>query len=184
VRTTPRALVRPAVFIAANGAAALVLGLALIRPGIDFLQDQRRRIEQGALALERVRSTIARNEAASAIGPEQIEAAARRFIQGNSEGLQNADLLGRLRQTADEQGVSLGSATTLPPRQWAERRLVGARVEFNASTERAARVLADLEYGPALLFVERAKLSPNPEEGDDSVAVTVEVYGVAQWPDG
>jgi hypothetical protein len=184
VRTFSPAWFRPIAFVTANAAAVLLLCLAVVAPAIDFLQDQRRMIEQGALTLERTRAAIARNEAVSAIAPVQIEAAAQRFVRGDGEGLQNADLLGRLRQAAEEHGVSLGSAATLPPRTWSDRRLVGARVDFVAPTERAARFLSSLEYGPALIFIDRATLSPDREGGEDTIAGTVEVYGVTQWPEG
>ena len=74
--------------------------------------------EQGTLALERARSALSRNEVVAALSPEQIAAAANRYIQGTSEGLQNADLLGRLHRAAQEQGVSLTSATPLAGSPW------------------------------------------------------------------
>ena len=179
-----RSWVRPAAFLAAHAFVALLLGFSIIVPGVAFLQDQRQRIEQGTLALERARSALSRNEVVAALSPEQIAAAANRYIQGTSEGLQNADLLGRLHRAAQEQGVSLTSATPLAPREWNGRRLVGARIEFTAPTERAAGFLAGLEDGAALLFVDQASLSPDTDEGTDALAVVIEIYGVARWTEG
>ncbi len=179
-----RSWLRPAAFLAAHMFVALLLGLVVIVPGVSFLQDQRHRIEQGTLALERARSALSRNEVVAAMTPEQIEAAANRYIQGDSEGLQNADLLGRLYRAAQEQGVSLRSATPLAPREWNAHRLVGARLEFKAPTERAAGFLAGLENGAALLFIDQASLSPDADEGTDMLAVVIEIYGVARWMQG
>ncbi|MGF9759502.1 type II secretion system protein GspM [Microvirga sp. 0TCS3.31] len=172
---------RPTVFLAAHALAALLLGLVVIVPGVSFLQDQRHRIEQGTLALERAHSALSRNEVVAALTPEQIATAANRYIQGDSEGLQNADLLGRLHRAAQEQGVSLRSATPLAPRAWNNRRLVGARIEFTAPTDRAAGFLAGIEDGAALLFIDQASLSHDADGGTDALAVVIEIYGVARW---
>ncbi|MBM6582466.1 hypothetical protein ILT44_19870 [Microvirga sp. BT689] len=182
--TPSRSWVRPAAFLAAHGVVALLLCLAVIVPSIGVLQEQRHSMEQGAVALERARSALSRNEAVAALTPEQIESVASRYIQGDSEGMQNADLLNRLRLAAQEQAISLSSATPLAPREWNARRLVGARLEFTAPTKPAAGFLAGLEDGAALLFIDQASLSPNPDEGEDALTVMIEVYGVARWTEG
>lgn len=176
--------VRPTVFLAAHTLVALLLALIVIVPSVGFLQDQRHRIEQTSLDLERANSALSRNGAVAALTPEQIAVAANRYIQGDSEGLQNADLLGRLHRAAQEQSVILRSATPLAPREWNDRRLVGARIEFTASTEKVARFIAGLEDGAALLFIEQASLSSDVDEGTDTLAVVIEIYGVARWTEG
>ena len=179
-----RSWVRPAAFLAAHGIVALLFCLAVIVPSVGFLEEQQYKIEQGVLALERARAALSRNEAVAALAPEQIEAAANRYIRGESEGMQNADLLNRLRLAAQEQDVQLSSATPLAPRNWNARRLVGARLEFTAPTERAAGFLAGLEDGAALLFIDQASLSPDPDEGEDALRGMIEIYGVARWTEG
>jgi hypothetical protein len=172
---------RSTIFLGANGVLVALVYLLLVVPAVDLLQDQRWRIEQGTLALEQARSVIARNEAISSVSPADVEAAAQRFIQGNRESLLDVDLLRRLRQLAGEQGVSFRSITPLPPREWLARRLVGARIEFAAPAGQAAAFLMSIEHGPSLLFIHQAALSPDREGGTDTLALTLEVYGVAQW---
>jgi hypothetical protein len=172
---------RSIIFLGVNGLLVALVHLLLVVPAANLLQDQRQRIEQGTLALEQARSVIARNEAISSVSPADIEAAAQRFIQGNRESLLDVDLLHRLRQLAEGQGVSFRSITPLPPREWLARRLVGARIEFAAPAEQAAAFLSSIEQGPSLLFIHQAALSPDREGGTDTIALILEVYGVAQW---
>jgi len=174
---------RSAAFLVVHGVAALLLGLIVIVPAVNFLQEQRLRIEQSALTLERARAVLSRNETVANLSPEHLAVAASRFIQGQGEGSQNADLLRRLRSLAEEKGVQLSSATPLAPREWNARRFIGARIEFRAATEQVAGLLTEFESGSALLFIEKADLSPDKEGDAESLAVMIEIYGVARWPE-
>jgi hypothetical protein len=172
-------------FVAANGLALVCVYLLVIEPALGLLTRQRDEIEQRTRVLEQVRSVIARNRMIASIDPSQIEAAAQRFLQGDSESLLSADLLRRLRQAAEEQGMALSSVSLLPPREWFDRRLVGARIEFSGPTKNVANVLSSIEHSPSLFFINNAKLSqarsPEGAAADDAVSAVIEVYGVTRW---
>lgn len=171
-------------FLAAHGLVLAALYVAIAEPALGILADQQRRIEAGTTRLEQAAAAADRNALVAALDPVDIEQATQRFILGENDGLRNADLLTRLRQAADLHGIRYASAATLPPRDWNGRALVGARIEFTASTEQAARFLSDIEGGSSLLFIGRAKLSAQTDGRSDSENVTaqIDVYGVPEWP--
>jgi len=176
--------IRFGVFLAVHGAILMALYAAVAEPALDVLADQRRRIEAGTMKLEQAAAAAARNDLVAGLDPAAIERAAQRFVSGENDGLRNADLLTRIRRSADEHGIRLTSIATLPPRGWNGRQLVAARVEFTASTEQAAKLLSEIEQGPSLLFIGRARLSAPAEEQSDAESVTasVDIYGVSEWP--
>jgi hypothetical protein len=121
-------------FVAANGLALVCVYLLVIEPALGLLTRQRDEIEQRTRVLEQVRSVIARNRMIASIDPSQIEAAAQRFLQGDSESLLSADLLRRLRQAAEEQGMASASTGMVrSPPCWGEDRV------FRADEERGQR---------------------------------------------
>ena len=177
---------RFAVFVTANGLALAGIYIFLVEPGFEILRDQKKQIEHTALVLEHLRSNLTRKQSISSLDPIETEKAAQRFLQGNTENLQNADLFTRLRQIADAHGVSFSSVTNLAPRDWIGRQLVGARVEFTAPTQRVAELLSNIEDGPSFLFIRSAKLA-TAGEGDATekrLGVSIEVYGVTRWSKG
>lgn len=177
---------RFAVFVTANGLALAGIYIFLVEPGFEILRDQKKQIEHTALVLEHLRSNLTRKQSISSLDPIETEKAAQRFLQGNTENLQNADLFTRLRQIADAHGVSFSSVTNLAPREWIGRQLVGARVEFTAPTQRVAELLSNIEDGPSFLFIRSAKLA-TAGEGDATekrLGVSIEVYGVTRWSKG
>jgi len=176
--------IRFGAFVSAHGLVPMALYVAVVEPALGFLADQQRRIEIGTMRLEQAAAAAARNALVTALDPEDIERAAQRFISGENDGLRNADLLTRLRQISDQQGVRYTSAATLPPREWNGRSLVAARIEFVASTEQAAKFLSAIEAGPSLLFIGRAKLSAHADDqpGSENVMAQIDVYGVPEWP--
>jgi hypothetical protein len=171
-------------FAAANGVALIGVYLLVIEPGLELLARQQDQIERRTRTLEQVRSVISRNRTIATIEPSRVEAAAQRFLQGDSESLLSADLLKRLRQVADQQGMSLSSVALLPPQEWFDRRLVGARIEFAGPTKNVANVLSSIEHGPSLFFIKNAKLSQarsvHGAAADDTVLAIIEVYGVTR----
>jgi Type II secretion system (T2SS), protein M subtype b len=175
-------------FIVANGLILACVYFLIVSPTVRLLSDRQALIEQRGRVLEQVKSVIARNRTVAAIDPEQVEAAAQRFLKGDSESLLSADLLKRLRQIAEEEGVSLASVALLPPREWFGRRLVGTRIEFSGPTDDVVGVISAIEHGSSLFFINHAKLSQmkGVEGGmaEDAVAVTLEIYGATQWPEG
>lgn len=177
---------RFAVFVTANGLALAGIYIFLVEPGFEILRDQKKQIEHTALVLEHLRSNLTRKQSISSLDPIETEKAAQRFLQGNTENLQNADLFTRLRQIADAHGVSFSSVTNLAPRDWIGRQLVGARVEFTAPTQRVVELLSNIEDGPSFLFIRSAKLA-TAGEGDATekgLGVSIEVYGVTRWSKG
>ena len=150
---------RFAVFVTANGLALAGIYIFLVEPGFEILRDQKKQIEHTALVLEHLRSNLTRKQSISSLDPIETEKAAQRFLQGNTENLQNADLFTRLRQIADAHGVSFSSVTNLAPRDWIGRQLVGARVEFTAPTQRVVELLSNIEDGPSCLFIRSANLA-------------------------
>jgi Type II secretion system (T2SS), protein M subtype b len=172
------------VFLAVHGVILMALYAAVVDPALELLADQRRRIEAGTMRLEQASAAAARNDLVAALDPSDVERAAQRFVSGGNDGLRNADLLTRIRRSADEHGVRLTSIATLPPRGWNGRQLVAARIEFTASAEQAAKLLLHIEEGPSLLFIGRARLSAPSEERPDAEGVTasVDIYGVPEWP--
>jgi hypothetical protein len=184
MRSNPIQWIRFGVFLAVHGVALMALYAAVVEPALELLADQHRRIEAGTMRLEQAAAAAARHDLVAALDPADIERAAQRFVSGENDGLRNADLLTRIRKSADEHGVRLTSIATLPPRGWNGRQLVAARIEFTASAEQAAKLLLDIEEGSSLLFIGRARLSAPAEEQPDAESVTasVDIYGVPEWP--
>lgn len=170
-------------FLMAHAVALAALYVTLVEPALTFLSDQRRQIEAGVTRLDQVALAATRDSYVARLDPGDVSAAAQRFVQGSNEGLLSADLLTRLRQAADETGVSFTSLATLPPRDWFGRSLVGARVELVAPAEDLAKLISTIENGQSLLFIRRAKLSVHGEGEPDGLtaAAVLEVYGVTQW---
>ena len=175
---------RSIVFIGGNAAVLAALYALLLSPARDLLQDQQSRIEQAGPRLEQARSSRARNDAVSALDPAAISSVALWFLQGETASLLNADLLTRLRQVAENHGVSFTSVAALPEREWLGRQLIGARVEFSATNRRVAEVLSAIEHGRSFLFIRRAQLSAASEKeaSDGTIIANIEVYGVTGWP--
>jgi len=184
MRSSLNRWIRFAVFLAVHGAILTALYAAVVEPALELLADQRRRIEAGTMRLEQAAAAAARHDLVAALDPADVERAAQRFVSGENDGLRNADLLTRIRRSADERGVRLTSIATLPPHGWNGRQLVAARIEFTASAEQVAKLLSDIEEGPSLLFIGRARLSAPAEERPDGEGVTasVDIYGVPEWP--
>ena len=175
--------VRLAGFVGLNGLALALVAIAAAEPLVTMLSQQRQRIELGVVRLARAEAARARGEAVAALDPELVERALTRFLQGDSSSLLNADLLTRLRQAAETDGISLTSVTSLPDRLWLGRKLVGARIELTGATGKVAALMSRIEDGRSLLFILRAKLSPAGETGArDDVTASLDVFGVTRWP--
>ena len=178
-----RSWVRFVAFLGANALVVAAAYLLAVDPLLDLLRDQRKRIDHGRMIVKQRESAVARNEAFSPGDLSELDRIRGRFIQGEGTNPLNGDLLTRLRHAADHQEISLTSVTLLPPREWFGRELVGARLEFTAPTGKAANMLIAIEDGPSFLFIRRAKLAPFKDAlgGQDAVAATIEVYGIALW---
>ncbi|WP_132254001.1 type II secretion system protein GspM [Methylobacterium segetis] len=186
----PGPALRFAVFLGCNALALLLVSGLILSPALGLLSDQQEAIARMEPRLEQARSAIARAAALSEQDPATLQDLAQRFVQGETESLLQADLLLRLREIAESHGVAFASVASLPEREAMGRRVVGARIEFQASDHRAAALLSSLERGPAFLFIRNAQLSAAgaqlsasgaEEPGEDAVSVSVEVYGVAGW---
>ncbi|MGO4737538.1 type II secretion system protein GspM [Bosea sp. 2KB_26] len=173
-------------FVAANGLILAGIYLFMIDPALQILRDQETQITQNAVMIEHLGSAVARRQSLSALRPEDVDGARRRFLQGDTESLSTADLLTRLREVADQHAVSFNSVATLPARNWSGHRMIGARVEFTAATPRIAEVLSSLEDGSSFFFIRNAKLTaPSEAEAiDNKLGVTIEIYGVTRWSKG
>jgi hypothetical protein len=176
---------RTTLFLFGNCIFAFGLYSFVFCPVRDQLRDQQDRIAQVAPKLEQARSSISRSLAFSTLDAAQITAASRRFVQGETANLLSADLLTRLRQIADANGVNFTTLSPLPEREWLARKMVGAKVEFSASNRQVADVLTSIERGKAFLFIRRAHISSSSErEDDDTLAAEIEIYGVTGWQRG
>jgi Type II secretion system (T2SS), protein M subtype b len=174
---------RLAGFAGLNGLALAVVVVAVAEPFVSMLREQRERIEFSVVRLARAEAATARHEAVAALDPDLVERAEARFLQGDASSLLHADLLTRLRQAAESEGVGLTSVTSLPDRLWLGRKVVGARIELTGATGKVAAIMARIEDGRSLLFILRAKLSPAAETGTrDEVTASLDVFGVTRWP--
>jgi hypothetical protein len=174
---------RPAVFIAVNLLAAAGAYAIAVDPIVTVIQERHQQIDQKAQAFVRMASLVEREQLIENVAKESDEVLKRSFLQGESSTMLNADLLSRLRQSADRHQVSFNSVASLPQRNWHNQVLASARVEFVASSLKASELLADLEAGQPFLFIHSAKLTAaaSQDGGEETVAVALEVYGATRW---
>lgn len=179
-----RAPWRLVALLAIHGLAVGCLYVLVISPALEILQEQKRTIEQKSVALGQASRVDALNAGMADIDQDRLEAASKRFIQGENARLLGANLLTELRAIAADHGVSFRSISTLPNRDWSGRLFVGAQAEFAAPTRQAADLLSRIENGQPFLFVRNAKFnaSADASAGEDRIDVTLEIYGATQWP--
>ena len=179
----PNSWPRFAIFLAAHAAVLAGLATVVVGPAFGYLQAQQAEIEARRSSLLRQRASLAQSAVVAPRLQTRMNDAGSWFIQGTSTNLLNTDLLARLRTMADDRRIVLTSLATLPPRQWIGRQLVGAKVEFSGPSTQVADLLAEIEDGPLFLFIQRAHLTaaPAPDAANESITISLEIYGVSDW---
>lgn len=156
---TARPAGRRALFVAVN-----LLGLALFY--IVFIEPARRMIADGAEAIAQRRQTLARYEAVAS-HEEQIQEYARQvadingrgeLLDGDSEGVINANLQARLKSIAEAAQVTVRSIQMLPEKPFQGVTLVGARIDVSGSYENVHALARALEGAPPLMIITAASL--------------------------
>lgn len=179
--------VRRGIFISFN---LLVLALFYLI----FFEPVRRIAAEGAEAIAERRQTLARYEAVVS-HEEQIQDYARQvadinaggeLIEGDSEGVINANLQARLKSMAEAARVTVRSIQMLPEKEFRGVTLVGARIQAFGSYENVHELARAIESEPPLLIVTAAALrnpeslwggGPNPAE--QNIDVEFDVFGGA-----
>lgn len=174
---------RPAIFVGVNLIGLLSLYLVAIDPIVTFLQDRHQEIDRKAQTFVRMASLLERQQLISSVADESEIVSTQPFLQGETPSMLNADLLAKLRQLGERHRISFNSVASQPQRKWLGHVLVGARVEFVASSLQASELLAEIESSLPFLFVHSARLSAaqKPDGGEETVAVALEIYGATRW---
>ncbi len=152
-------LVRRGIFVGANLLALVIFYFLFIEP-------VRRIIAEGAEAVAERRQTLARYEAVVS-HEEQIKDYARQvaninasgeLIEGDSEGVINANLQARLKSIAEASRVTVKSIQMLPEKEFRGVTLVGARIQATGSYESIHELARAIEGAPPLLIITTAAL--------------------------
>jgi hypothetical protein len=174
---------RPVIFLGANLVLLLIVYFIAVDPVVTFMQERHHEIDRKAQAFVRMASLIERQQSISSGVDEPAGVSTQPFLQGETPSILNADLLAKLRQSAERHHVSFISVASQPHRKWLGHVLVGARVEFVASSRQTTELLTEIEASLPFLFVHSARLaaSPKPDGGEEVVAVALEIYGATRW---
>jgi hypothetical protein len=152
-------LVRRGIFVGANLLALVIFYFLFIDP-------IRRIVAEGAEAVAERRQTLARYEAVVS-HEEQIQDYARQvaninasgeLIEGDSEGVINANLQARLKSIAEASRVTVKSIQMLPEKEFRGVTLVGARIQATGSYENIHELARAIEGAPPLLIITTAAL--------------------------
>ncbi len=152
-------LVRRGIFVGANLLALVIFYFLFIEP-------VRRFVAEGAEAVAERRQTLARYEAVVS-HEEQIQDYARQvaninasgeLIEGDSEGVINANLQARLKSIAEASRVTVKSIQMLPEKEFRGVTLVGARIQATGSYESIHELARAIEGAPPLLIITTAAL--------------------------
>jgi general secretion pathway protein M len=178
---------RRATFIGVNLLALALVYLILIEPA-------RRMIADGAEAIAQRRQTLARYEAVAS-HEEQIQDYARQvadingrgeLLDGDSDGVINANLQARLKSIAEAAQVTVRSIQMLPDKPFQGVTLVGARIDVSGSYENVHALARALEGAPPLMIITAATLrgqamfwgAPSAQ-ADQAIEAQFDVFGGA-----
>ncbi|WP_442756660.1 type II secretion system protein GspM [Methylocystis sp. JAN1] len=179
---------RRAIFIGVN-----LLALALFY--LIFIEPARRMIADGAEAIAQRRQTLARYEAVAS-HEEQIQEYARQvadingrgeLLDGDSDGVINANLQARLKSIAEAAQVTVRSIQMLPVKPFQGVTLVGARIDVSGSYENVHALARALEGAPPLMIITAAMMRSQAmfwggapaTQGDPDIEAQFDVFGGA-----
>jgi general secretion pathway protein M len=178
---------RRAIFIGVNLLALALFYLILIEPA-------RRMIADGAEGIAQRRQTLARYEAVAS-HEEQIQEYARQvadingrgeLLDGDSDGVINANLQARLKSIAEAAQVTVRSIQMLPEKPFQGVTLVGARLDVSGSYENIHALARALEGAPPLMIITAATLRGQAmfwgapaNQGDPDIEAQFDVFGGA-----
>ncbi|QGM96086.1 type II secretion system protein GspM [Methylocystis parvus] len=178
---------RRAIFIGVNLVAFALVYLVFIEPA-------RRMIAGGAEAIAQRRQTLARYEAVAA-HEQQIQDYARQvaetnargeLLDGDSEGVINANLQARLKSIAEGAQVTVRSIQMLPEKSFQGVTLVGARLDVSGAYENIHALARALEGAPPLMIITAASLRGQSmfwgapiAQGDPEIEAQFDVFGGA-----
>jgi len=154
--------VRRGIFVSVN-----LLAVALFY--LIFIEPVRRIVAEGAEAVAERRQTLARYEAVVE-HEQQIQDYARQvtninasgeLIDGDSEGVINANLQARLMSIAEASHVTVRSIQMLPEKEFHGVTLVGARIEISGNYVNIHELARAIEGESPLLIITAAALRNN-----------------------
>ena len=154
--------VRRGIFVSVN-----LLAVALFY--LIFVEPVRRIVAEGAEAVAERRQTLARYEAVVE-HEQQIQDYARQvtninasgeLIDGDSEGVINANLQARLMSIAEASHVTVRSIQMLPEKEFHGVTLVGARIEISGNYVNIHELARAIEGESPLLIITAAALRNN-----------------------
>lgn len=178
---------RRPLFIGAHLLALLVFYFVFVEPA-------RRLIVDGAQSIADRRQTLARYKAI-ATQEERIQEYAREIsdnnaqgelLDGESDGVINANLQARLKAIAESSQVTIRSIQMLPDKDFEGVTLVGARIDVSGSYENVHRLARALEGEPPLLLITAATIrgqatlwgAPQAQQGEE-IEGQLDVFGGA-----
>lgn len=180
------ALGRRAIFINVNIAIALLAYLLLIEPARRLIADGVEMIAQRRVTLARYEAVAAQEAAIADYAQQVAETNARgELIDGESEGIVNANIQARLKALAEASKVTVRSIQMLPPRPFQGATLVGARLDVSGPYAAVHALARALEGEPPLLIIATASLRGQlamwgaPTETEQDIEAQFDVFGGA-----
>jgi hypothetical protein len=177
---------RRAIFVAVNFVILLLFYLVFIEPARRLIADGAETIAQRRVILARYEAVAAQEAAIADYAQQVAETNARgELIDGEGEGIVNANLQARLKALAEESKVTVRSIQMLPARSFQGATLVGARLDVSGPYAAVHALARALEGEPPLLIIASAALRGQlalwggPVENDQDVDAQFDVFGGA-----
>jgi hypothetical protein len=177
---------RRAAFVGANLLILALFYLAVVESARRLVADGAEMIAQRRVTLARYEAVAAQENAIADYAQQVAETNARgELIDGESEGIVNANLQARLKALAEQSKVTVRSIQMLPTRPFHGATLVGARLDVSGSYDAVHALARALEGEPPLLIVTTAALRGQlalwraPTESDQDIEAQFDVFGGA-----
>lgn len=181
---------RRAIFVGVNLLALLLIYFIVIEPARQMIAGGAEGIADKQTTLARYRAVAAQEGAVDEYGRQVAESNARgELIDGDTEGLVNANLQARLKTLAEQTKVTVRSIQILPTKTFHGATLVGARLEAAGSLEAIHDLARALEGEPPLLLIVAASIRGQvmmwgaPTAGEADLDAQFDVYGGAMSRD-
>lgn len=177
---------RRVIFVSVNLVILVLFYLLFIEPARRVIADGAEMIAQRRATLARYEAVAAQENAIADYARQVADTNARgELIDGESEGIINANLQARLKALAEESKVTVRSIQMLPARALQGVTLVGARLDVSGGYEAVHALARALEGEPPLLIVNTASLRGQlalwgaPTESDQEIEGQFDVFGGA-----
>lgn len=181
---------RRAIFIGVNLLGLALFYLIAIEPARQMIAAGAEGIAERQVTLARYQAVALQENAVADYAKQVADSNARgELIDGDTEGIINANLQARLKTLAEESKVTVRSMQMLPPKTFHGATLVGARLDGTGSLEAIHKLARALEGEPPLLLITTASIRSQammwgaPTDNEQDLEAQFDVYGGAMSKD-